>query len=483
MPEEVKSPEIKEAMEVMFGKDGAKGVVATPPPEPPKELPVEDKAKETPPAPAKAPKPKATPRRNKPATTPPTVDLGERDRIVADAAVRGAALAMKDKGQDATDELSKKVELTPKNREIIEAMTYLGNKDPRYATLAERTLEFIQKTEKEYIEKWQKDHPDEEYDPKDKQHDEFYDKHEPQFDEEALDAARKDMEKEALLAQTRDETDRKLRAERAQTEEIERRKTEAGAVEAAATDAAIEMVKQIVPEADKYFTVDGKVVLTDEAWEKFAEDHPAMADDLRDEAEFLGRKMKELERLNRYQKTYPPDQANALHRAIGQLLIASEDKILELPPAKQVHNRRTFITQAQYGEKYNAIVSNKKATPDQKRESLRQLAGSTWMLSQADMRQLLIDQHVKRSQKIVGKAQKIDERYKKRSTTQPSPATDGKTETAPASTPTPPAPAPVKRVVTVTKAPTSPGADIMPSGNEGGSGSGSALETLRAIGI
>jgi hypothetical protein len=210
-------------------------------------------------------------------------------------------------------------------------------------------------------------------------------------------------------------------------------------------------------------------------------------DDLRDEAEFLGRKVRELERLERYPRTYMPDERNPLHAAIAARILRAEDEIMALPPKEQLHEGRKFIPQSEYGRLRHQIIADKKMKDPEKRQALRELADRHWMLTNDIVKTLVIDQHIVRAKKIIARANKIEERLKKRSGVAAGNPTPSTPPPAPAEEPAAPAkqatPAPAKRTVQHDRGPSATGGDIMPTADHGVGGGESALDVLEKLGM
>lgn len=471
--EENSKEDIKQALVSMFGTDdGLKETVEKKPAAP-----------EPPVAPAKVPvaaikKPVAKPR---PTPTPPSITPEERDAIVARAAVAGAAAVASKKGEDATDKITATPDLTDKQRETLEVMDFLGKKDSEYSTLVERTMNFW-KAEEKYVADWKAKNPDKEFKLDDEEHAEWYEKHEPQYDDEKFASAREQFKANEIERNTLDKVRRETeRKERLDTER-KRQETEAETITAEVQTAEFEMIKALAPESEQHFLVDGKPVLTDAQWEKFSEEDPAAAKILRKEGDYLGRKLKELKRLDRYPNTYLPDEKNQLHVALAQLALEKEDKILALPPEQQLHEGRRFLTMAELGQKQHDIHVSKKPRAE-KQAALDKLKQDYWVLNSDLMETLVIAQHRKRAGEKLADARDLEEKIKNRAA-----RTAGNAPPKPAAEATPalaaPAvPAPAKVPARADSIPTSPGGDLMPTGVHGGGEPGGALEALTKIGI
>jgi hypothetical protein len=414
----------------------------------------EEKAKQTPPPEAKPKRvKKAAPAPKEPAAPDESELQQERERLAADAAARATAEIMKNRGKDPIEEIptTAEIELTEEDKERLEVLTFMGSTNPQYADLADRTRTFWKK-EDEYRIKWEKENPAREYDPEASEHAEFYETHEPQVDDRQLKKAEKLMVEDRIEKRLERKNEEKRRIEK----EKELQQSEAGKIKDVADDSIVSMITQVDPDAAKHLEKDGKTVLSEESWAKLEEEDPGAAEILKEEGDYLGRVVTELERLNRYQDTYHPSTENPLH----------------------VH-----ITQEDLQRKHEEILANQKLQDTEKRKALKALDGKYWTLQPEHVKALLIGKHQKRAQQKLSKMRKIEERYKKKYSSSAT-ATPPRQEPAPAPAPTPtPAPA------TPTPAPrhkpptTATSADRLPTATKGGGDGVDTVETIRKFGF
>lgn len=407
-------------MRTMFGPRGDSGIVTDVPvvqePKPASQVAPPAPETETPlpgaalapaaaaPAPAKQPakpkvaKPKATPR----ASQPPPTDDDERDAMLARAGARGAAEALNATGRQANDDIPVHVELSEDEQERINVMMMMGRKDPKQADLADRTIKFWQE-EEAYKNKWQKANPDKKFNIDDEEHAEWYEKHEPQFDEREYKRAEKALDKERQDNRLR-EHELRLKAD---IEESQRMQSEEGQLKAISDSAIGALIGLVDPELEAVVKVGDKVVVSEETWAKIAESSPTTARVLRREADFLGRKILELERLDRYPGVYHPNEKNPLHVAIIQLALRKEDEILKLPPEKQKFNGRDFIDQARFDQKINKIREDRTLSVKEKQQKMQAVGARYWTLSSAHVKQFLIGEARARATKKIAEFREV----------------------------------------------------------------------------
>jgi hypothetical protein len=454
-----KDDSLREAMQSFFGSGGANGVV-DPPPSQAAPTPVakpaspEPDPKPTPaaatPAPAKKPRPTATPRKPSApptATTPTGPTLDDVARVASEAA-------------DDVPEL----ELSDIDRDMLVTLEAMGSLDPkRYGDLAERTKKFWAEEQK-YKDKWEKEHPGQNYDQEADEHQEFYSRHEPQYDERTFKVAEKRVIERDIEAK---QNARKQR-ERELAEEKARQEKESTEISTAADSTILEIISMVVPDVAKFFkSEDEAVAITKESWEKLAEEDPAAAKAIRRPLEFLGKQLVEFERLMRYPDTYQFNPDNDIHVELSRILLRKEAQIKTLKPEDQVHEGRVFATQEEWNEMVNNLRVNKGMSRDEKKQAFDALTRRYWTITPDYHRDLVVASARRKVKDKLSDYREVEEATKKKVKPAVTPAPQPTpTAAAPAAAP---APTPAPKPTPAHKPPTiATSSDRMPAASGGG---------------
>lgn len=434
---------VKEALSVMF--PGSEPVVEDPKP-PAAEAPKEETPKEEP-KPTEQ-KPVEAKVEVKPKTEMPS----------APEPVMAAPAGLLD-DVEVPDGLSKS------DIKTLESLAMLEKMNPERAGIANKTVQFW-KAEESYIEDWQKKNLGIKFNREDPEHSAWYDKNEPVVPEEELKEAEDQAKEYRVTAKARAE----LAMVDAERQEIQRHKQELPVIEQAAAAGVAELISAIAPDLVKAVAPEG-LVLNDETWAKMEEEDPAAAEVLKREGGYLERKLIELERLNKFQRTYRPDPSNRLHHDIANAILSAEDKISAKPAAEQLFKGKQFISQSDFRRKQMEVFAKFKGKA--RDAEMQKVEDAHWMLTPAMIKKVLVAEHRARAEKKLGVFRKVEERLKKKiggSSPNSQPKADQRQ-------PEPPAPARSKHDF----GPSTPGADTMPSRIKGGGGPTSTAEHLEML--
>jgi hypothetical protein len=325
-------------------------------------------------APAKPPeKPKAQPqaKQQKEANEPPVLDAAQAVGEIAKAVAAGVASGLQQQVSGKAEQ-PKKDEKPPdplegldeEDRKTVEVLQRMEKAREDYKGLSERYVRSL-KAALEYKAKWEKEHPDEEFDPEAEEHAEFFAKNDVDWDEDDYVRALAELEAERIAERKLEKAREEIKKVKAEIQE----KEAAPNIKAAQSQAAKKMLETI----DKRFDVltdTGDIDQTKLA--KVYEEDPVNANIVFQAADALEKSVAELERLSRGLVEF--DQKNPLHTALAEVITAEETRIASLPPEKRMRDGKLFLPGAQY----EALPQDQKAR--------------FWRLTPADIESLIADQ-------------------------------------------------------------------------------------------
>lgn len=271
----------------------------------------------------------------------------------------------------ATPETEK---LTPKASKTLEIMEAMAKEKPEYKELATKTKEFWRK-QTAYAEKWEKEHPGEVFNREADEHDDFYKKHEPAFDQDDFDEARVELVATRIADKNVAERLKPLTEAQNRREAQEKMHREAAEVQTACYDAVKATFQDVLPDLVKTIAdKDGKFELDEATVAKIREEDPAAARIMDQTADKLGLCITELERLTRYPDHYQlqPDWKVALkttgetfypHREVHETGVKLEAALAGLSPENSMVDGKKFLTMTAWSGRLQRIVdSGKTAT-------------------------------------------------------------------------------------------------------------------------
>lgn len=282
-------------------------------------------------------------------------------------------------------------ELTPEDAEEYRVFKTLETMDPKQAGIAEKFRQFAL-ARYQYEANWLAANPGKDFNPEDAEHDEFYQKNQPQVDEKVLEEARDEMKF----------NERYNRTVKPQLDEVQRKK----ALEEAAPvirnlleTQSSRMVKVFDEELGKLFVDgEGNALFTDETLTKLEETDP-LARDLIDAAirEAVEPAILELEKTAIPELNYALDGRNELQKKIIDHLHNAERDFREMGNEANDPQGRTFITQAERFKKIQEIESLPQA---QKEQRLEQLRKEHWWITLDQLEEIIVDDIARATRKI-----------------------------------------------------------------------------------
>jgi hypothetical protein len=337
-------------------------VVGKPEPKPEAEKPA---AKPTKPAAAK-PAPKTAPKKPSAKPTPalaaaPAVDVTELATAVGKSVAAEVLAARQPEKPVIGDDLAG---LTEEERERIPVLEKMELMLPnRYKGLKDKFIA-NSKAINEYATKWELENPGKVYDPEDAEHNDFYKKHNLEWNDadETRAAAKLIAEQEvaAVTKSTQDELET-LRAK-------DRAREQAPAILTESRTADKKVWDTIGGDFAKVIKADGTI--DTEAVKQIEESDPVAAEIAFPQVANLNAHFQELIRLERGLTRL--DKANPMHNFILKFAVAQENAILALPKDKQADAT---------GKKYAKSVDFQNMTPDQRSKH--------WTLGAAELNRMM----------------------------------------------------------------------------------------------
>jgi len=391
---------------------------------------------EKPEKPEKLEKREKPPRQEKPKPNKGKVDeeFAERfaDRLVESVETR---LGRKEKAEEPEPEPQED------NSAELEVLEELELTNARYKGIRDATEKFWKKEEK-YAQEWKKVNAGQEFDPEGAEHEDFYAKEQPKYEEEDLASARRRVETRRIIKEEIAPTRDMVGKETGRLREEMLMRSEGPALQKIAYDSVTRMLQQSAPDLAKLATNDkGQIVLTEESLKKIEEADPIALEILNEEAEQLRNLVIELEKLWRYPGAYPANDDFAITMANGHtyhphrdlLGFASrlEKDISELQKDETKKDGKTFMTLQEYTERTEKILKSKMMNPPQKTSALRDMKTRYWLLTSEDIERALVADFSERTQARIKKETDRLENWSKRKpkgATEETPSKTGETE-------------------------------------------------------
>lgn len=314
-----------------------------------------------------------------------------------------APLAPAPKAEIVTDDLS------DKDRVTLAALAHMEQSGSAPKGMVARTKAFWT-AEADYIAGWRKENKGTEFDPADPQHVEFYEKNEPNYDEESFDNARIEVITERKVA-ARSKQDDEKRAK----EDSQRRRQEA---EPRIANSVQESMTKLVAEAgyeDLMKDKDGKLSLTSTVAKAISDENPAALAVLLDETDILAAQIAEIEKfatLDGYQhdeKMTVPLKSGlkiAPHAMIQELTMDLEKEIAALPPEQTVRAGKRFSTHGDFTSAVDRILGSK-ADNAAKGKAFDKLNREYYTIDWDDVKTAVIVKHTERAKARIGTRSKI----------------------------------------------------------------------------
>lgn len=341
----------------------------------------EDEKQEEPP-PAKATKAKRK------VTEPPSVDTALKDAIT-----HGVERAVRPLVDKLTPQ-EPKIDLSERDKKRLEVIRHLESTNPAYKGLTVKTLDFWRR-EKDYKEAWEAKNPDQPFEPGAEDHSSFYQKHEPQFTDDDLEAARESLIEDRLSKKLEGKY-----SERLNQVEMERKfESSRPEIEQSANSAMLDFIPLAV-ESFKGLMEDGKggARLTPEIVEKMKETDPEAFEVMDAEGEKLRIELKELDTLTKFPGYYKfnPELSTKTnisgerifpHAALKTFVDDLESELDKMPRTDTERDGKDFITHSEYAAKTKSLEGEPKA---ERESALKEIEKRFWWLQTPEIRRALI---------------------------------------------------------------------------------------------
>lgn len=301
------------------------------------------------------------------------------------------------------------LDLNEEDQEELEVLKKMASLDPKAKDLPDRMLKFW-KDEQDYISKWERDHPDEQFDADASDHRAFY-AGAPKVSRKEFKAAerriigdevRESIQKEVVEKQVTPALERLQARElyREKSPEIHR---ETGEGVIRFVGMADDGIGKLMDQED-----GGKVLNRDIAAKMQAED-PLAFDVINRQARILETELNELGKATKLGKFYKfrPDysvdidgESVYVHAEITNLANRMEEEQLAKPKAKQVWDGKQFITRSQFGQMMGQIDQGP-GSVEEKALKRDEVFDRYWFVESGDIRDKLVEVHAAKAKKII----------------------------------------------------------------------------------
>lgn len=264
---------------------------------------------------------------------------------------------------------------------VFEEMAKLEPK--RYANI-KKDLARYAKAESEYIEKWEKEHDGETYDGDADEHNAFYAKIRPNYEQKDFKLAEKSLIKKEIQSELRKEMTEESRTREVDSERRRERATQIQPeVDRDMSSTVSDMIREVEPE---------NAAIKD--WKTLEENNPLLSDvvvavhnDTKPVVEATMRLFRSVE---------APDPRNPMHQRIFDIIAKAEQEISRLPIKERYDGDRLFATQDDYA----------KMSPIEKSRH--------WYVGEREALHLIHGQAIERTKSIYEQEQQKLARYSKR---------------------------------------------------------------------
>jgi hypothetical protein len=300
------------------------------------EKPVETKAEkkaEAPKAEKKEQPPeeeKVVKRKAKKETKEDLVDaLAEAQKPLVEAIRKQSEKAAPEKPEAAKPQLSKSDE------KMFARLKKLEEINPNYKEASKAFLDFKEK-ERAYQAEWEKRNPDSEFEPDDDSHSRFYEKNEPQVDEEDFEEAKEALIREQAEKSVEERVRKELEPVRRKQQEDTAKASAAPKIEKTLVEIGRNAAAAIDPEFAKLKDLS-----------KLADEDPIAAEILTESA---NRWFPLAQGASLLYSGHPADASNPVFQAVGELVSSLEEQISSMDADDQVRDGKRFATISAYSK-------------------------------------------------------------------------------------------------------------------------------------
>lgn len=314
-------------------------------------------------SPAKPPKEKETPAATAPAKAPdeepepksdkktkgrkkdPEIDPMEIARATGQEIGREMAKATQAANvpRGTTPEPDADVELPEEFRPDVAVFEEMAKLEPKRYGNIKKDLARYAKAESDYIEKWEKDHPDETYDGDADEHNAFYAKIRPNYDQKDFKLAEKSLIKKEIQAELRKEMSEESRTREVESERRRERATQIQPeVDRDMFNTLGEMIREVDPE-------NAEMAKDWASIQKLDEKNPLLADvmvGVHNETKPIVAAT-----LRLFRSVESPDPNNPVHQRLFSVIAKAEQDVTRLPIKERYdEDGRLFATQDEYAK-------------------------------------------------------------------------------------------------------------------------------------
>lgn len=309
--------------------------------------------------------------------------------------------------QQPTATPAEEPELPEEYRADIAVFDEMARLDPKKYGNIKKDIARYAKAESDYIAKWESENDGQTFDGDAEEHNSFYEKIQPKYDQKDFKAAEKSLLKSELRNDVKKELAEELRTRET---ESERRRERASQIQPDVDREMFGIVGDMIREADPASAELGKDV---ESLRKLEQENPLLSDVLVQVHNDTKPVLAATVRLFRSVESF--DKNNPAHQRIANVIADGEQKISRLPIKERYDDDgRLFATQADYA----------KMTPEEQARH--------WYIGERETVALLRGQAIAQTKEIYQRERQRVERYSKRpnaaQTNNPAPTNKRETE-------------------------------------------------------
>lgn len=382
-----------------YGEDPAPQEKPAPEPEKKAEEPKKEEPK------AEEPK-KEEPKPKKKKAQAPPAESPDLDTIAATAEAVATKIAEK---LPKPTETKVDLDLSDKEKATLSVLKAMEESNASYKGIADKTIKFW-KREADYAESWMKENPGKKFNPSDEEHAQFYEAHEPSYDQDDFESAKDRIKEAEIERRIEQKLEKKYGAKNAEDEFRGRVQAALPKIQLSAQSAVVDMIKAASPEMAKMLDPNDKQGVSPEVVKKLEEADPVALEVLNANAERLRILTHELEMLTNFSDKYQQKMDFAVplqssggksfilpHRELVDFSLYLEKEIASMDPEQTVRDGKRFITQADFNSNYEYRV-NHGMTP---KDALAWMNRRVWTLETEDIKNALVAHYAEDSRREI----------------------------------------------------------------------------------
>lgn len=292
--------------------------------------------------------------------------------------------------------------LTKRQEMMIKDLGELERSNPEYKNIVQKTLDFWKK-ERSYAEEWEKAHPGEDFNPKADDHAHFYDKHEPETDQDDLEVARRNL----IVREAEENAARRMNSSQSLAETKREMKEASPRIRNEARKNMFEMVELATPDVFEALKTDAKAA---------QDTYELELDVLNKYGEVVQEVVYEMQYLLEFGDHYQPDVAKRTKLPSGQVIYPHsvlldfakelQEDIAAMPADQTERDGKKFMPSGEFHERLKSI-HEADMEPNRKAAAERDLKAKYWVIDREGIRKSFVKHQAEMAEKEIAKLRRL----------------------------------------------------------------------------